>query len=103
MRRRLGLAAALGLAAVGSWNGLSAADPQVATTTASAASAPQLQTITTYCVGCHNERAKTGGLSLAAPELANIATHPDIWEKVLRKVRGGMMPPPGVPQPDDAT
>jgi hypothetical protein len=72
----------------------------VATT---AAVAPHIQTVNTYCVGCHNDRAKTGGLSLAAPELADVAAHPEIWEKVLRKVRGGMMPPPGVPQPDEAT
>src|SRR4051812_20776960 len=101
MRRRLGLAAALGLAAVGSWSALDAADPQIAPTTAT--SAPHIQTVQTYCLGCHNDRAKTGGLSLAPPDLANVAAHPDTWEKVLRKVRGGMMPPPGATQPDAAT
>ena len=109
MRRRLGLAAALALAAFGSWSALDAAGLRgdaaasrqaPAATTASAA---PIQTVNTYCTGCHNDRAKTGGLSLTSPDLANIAAHADTWEKVLRKVRGGMMPPPGVPQPDDAT
>jgi len=90
------------LVAVGSWSVLSAAVPQNAAPTVSAADVP-IRTVNAYCVGCHNDRAMTGGLSLASPELANVAAHPDVWEKVLRKVRGGMMPPPGVPQPDDAT
>ena len=56
-----------------------------------------------YCVTCHNQRLKTGGLTLDSPELANVAAHADVWEKVIRKIEAGMMPPAGVPRPDTAT
>ena len=46
---------------------------------------------------------KTGGLALDSSELANVAAHADVWEKVIRKVEAGMMPPAGVPRPDAAT
>jgi mono/diheme cytochrome c family protein len=68
-----------------------------------APSASDLQkTVTTYCVTCHNDRLKTGGLALDRPELANVAAHADVWEKVIRKVRTGMMPPAGAPRPGAA-
>jgi mono/diheme cytochrome c family protein len=56
-----------------------------------------------YCVTCHNQRLKTGGLALDSSELSNVAAHADVWEKVIRKVEAGMMPPAGVPRPDAAT
>src|SRR5262249_34424521 len=55
-----------------------------------------------YCVSCHNERLKTGGLALDALDLEQVETHADIWEKVVRKLRSGSMPPPGRPRPDAA-
>src|SRR6185436_5033817 len=58
------------------------------------------KTVATYCVTCHNDRLKTGGLVLDRPELADVAAHPDVWEKVIRKVRTGMMPPAGAPRPN---
>jgi cytochrome c553 len=60
------------------------------------------KTVSTYCVTCHNDKLKTGGLALDRPELADIAAHADVWEKVIRKVRTGMMPPAGVPRPNAA-
>jgi cytochrome c551/c552 len=56
-----------------------------------------------YCVTCHNARAKTGGLSLDGMTPADAGAHAEIWEKVARKIRGGMMPPQGMPRPDEAT
>jgi mono/diheme cytochrome c family protein len=56
-----------------------------------------------YCVTCHNQRLKTGGLALDSSELSNVAAHAEVWEKVIRKVEAGMMPPAGVPRPDAAT
>ena len=53
-----------------------------------------------YCVTCHNPRLKTAGLTLNAIDLANVAGSPEIWEKVVRKLRAGAMPPPGAPRPD---
>ena len=56
-----------------------------------------------YCVTCHNERAKIAGLTLDKVDLSNIPAGADILEKVVRKVRVGMMPPQGAPRPDQAT
>ena len=56
-----------------------------------------------YCVTCHNQRLKTGGLTLDAVDLDKIAERADIWEKVVRKLRTGAMPPPGLRRPDAAT
>jgi len=55
-----------------------------------------------YCVGCHNARAKTGGLALDGLDLKAASNDAQIWEKVLRKLRGRLMPPPGSPQPPQA-
>ena len=57
----------------------------------------------TYCVTCHNERTKVGGLELDKIDLARIPEGAETWEKVVRKLRGGMMPPQGMPRPDHAT
>src|SRR5687768_10485814 len=55
--------------------------------------------LNTYCVGCHNSRAMTGGLALDGLDLQAAADNAEIWEKTLRKLRGHLMPPPGSPQP----
>src|SRR5678815_644501 len=59
-------------------------------------------TITQYCLDCHNDRLKTAGLVLST-DLNGIGDHPEVWEKVARKLRGRMMPPLGRPRPDDTT
>ena len=56
-----------------------------------------------YCVNCHNSRVKTGGLALDRLDLQAAADDAVIWEKALRKLRGHLMPPPGVPQPPQQT
>ena len=53
-----------------------------------------------YCVTCHNDRAKTANFSLQNLDLNTVADHPEIWEQVIRKLRAGMMPPPGKPRPE---
>jgi mono/diheme cytochrome c family protein len=55
--------------------------------------------INQYCVSCHNQRARTGGLALDTLSLSNIPAGAETWEKVIRKVRGGQMPPAGMPRP----
>jgi mono/diheme cytochrome c family protein len=85
---------------------------------ASAASVPEYRAVLDkYCVTCHNERAKAGGLMLDKVDLSNISgatpgtafsstTAPssaEVLEKVVRKVRVGMMPPQGAPRPDPET
>src|ERR1051325_2748342 len=53
-----------------------------------------------YCFGCHNDRAKVGGLSLEHVDLADVGSHADVWERVVRKLQSGQMPPAGRPRPD---
>ncbi len=52
-----------------------------------------------YCVTCHNDRLKTAQLSLEHADLAAVGDHPELWEKVVRKLRAGVMPPPDVRRP----
>src|SRR5215510_1521192 len=68
-----------------------------------AALASQRALLTQYCVTCHNERAKTAGVMFDTLDLSDVSKNADIWEKAVRKLRGGMMPPPGARQPDRAT
>src|SRR5205814_4958987 len=58
---------------------------------------------TQYCVTCHNARLKTAGLVIDPAEAAHPATNPELWEKVVRKLRSASMPPAGSPRPDPAT
>jgi len=58
-----------------------------------------------YCVTCHNERLKTAGLNLDkdAVDANNPTTNPEVWEKVIRKIRAGAMPPAKAPRPEKAS
>ena len=62
----------------------------------------QNQLIAQYCATCHSERGKAGGLTLAGFDTANVEQHPDVAEKMIRKLRAGMMPPPNAKRPDPA-
>ena len=52
-----------------------------------------------YCITCHNQRLVTAGLKLEDADVAHPGEGAEIWEKVVRKLRTGMMPPPNMPQP----
>lgn len=56
-----------------------------------------------YCVGCHNDKTKTANFSLEKADTATAGDHPEVWERVIRKMRAGMMPPAGLPRPGLAT
>jgi hypothetical protein len=58
--------------------------------------------INTYCVACHNQRVKTAGIAFDTADLSDVTTDADLWEKAVRKLRGGMMPPPGARRPEPA-
>src|SRR5215510_9437799 len=60
-------------------------------------------TIDRYCVTCHNDKARTGGLSLQKLDPEHVGQNTETWEKVVRKLRAGMMPPQGMPRPEPAT
>ena len=66
-------------------------------------SAEQTAVVKQYCTGCHSERGKAGGLSLAAFDATQVVDHADVTEKMIRKLRAGMMPPVGARRPDAAT
>jgi mono/diheme cytochrome c family protein len=70
---------------------------------AQAGQAAQAAVANKYCVTCHNDKARTGGLTLEHADFVDIPKGAQTWEKVIRKVRAGMMPPPGMPRPDKAT
>src|SRR5215475_16165556 len=79
---------------------VSAVPPQTpATSSAVSASSPYRALLDQYCVTCHNERAKTAGLMLDKMDVDHVSDGAETWEKVVRKLRGGMMPPQGRPRP----
>ena len=69
---------------------------------ASSAPSPQRALLDRYCVTCHNQRLRTGGLALDAADVSRVGEAPDVWERVVLKLRGGMMPPAGRPRPAGA-
>jgi hypothetical protein len=75
--------------------------PATASVTAQASS--DFALVQKYCATCHSNRVKTAGLSLEGLNPADAASHAEVWEKVAMKLRGGMMPPQGMPRPDEAT
>ena len=64
---------------------------------------PQRALLDQYCVGCHNERSLTADLALDTLDVDNVAMAPDVWERVVRKLRAGAMPPLPRPRPDRVT
>ncbi|HYU80124.1 MAG TPA: DUF1592 domain-containing protein, partial [Vicinamibacterales bacterium] len=62
----------------------------------------QTRLVKQYCVVCHNDRTKPGGLTLTWFDAANITEHAPVAEKMIRKLRAGMMPPPGAKRPEPA-
>jgi len=52
-----------------------------------------------YCVGCHNNKLRASNFSLQNADVSTVGDHPEIWERVIRKLRAGMMPPAGMNRP----
>ena len=97
---RRGLLLALGLSG---WivAALSAQSPtQAKPASATAFASPVKPIVDTYCITCHNQKSRTGGLSLEGVDAAHPSTNPELWERVIAKLRAGAMPPPGMPRPD---
>jgi mono/diheme cytochrome c family protein len=66
-------------------------------------SAPYRAIVDQYCVTCHSARLKTGDLVLERLDMSHVDADAAIWEKVVRKLRAGVMPPQGARHPDEAT
>jgi Protein of unknown function (DUF1592)/Protein of unknown function (DUF1588)/Protein of unknown function (DUF1585)/Protein of unknown function (DUF1587)/Protein of unknown function (DUF1595)/Planctomycete cytochrome C len=62
---------------------------------------PAQTLVTKFCVDCHNNDEKAGGLALAAISLKAVSEHPEVWEKVVRKLTSRQMPPKDSPRPDE--
>src|ERR1700745_2230115 len=65
--------------------------------------AAQRAFINQYCAYCHNDKLKSGNMTLTALDLEHIDKTAELGEKAARKVRVGLMPPPGMPRPNAAT
>jgi mono/diheme cytochrome c family protein len=91
----LGVAVWVGVLSAGSGSVQTAAQGPAAPTSAGEATA----LIKRYCVTCHNDRLKTGGLALETVNLDDVAAGAATWEKVVQKLRAGVMPPAGSPRP----
>ncbi|HEU4619928.1 MAG TPA: DUF1587 domain-containing protein, partial [Gammaproteobacteria bacterium] len=57
--------------------------------------AQQTKTVHTYCTDCHNDTERVGDMSLDHPDFAHVTENPAQWEKVIMKLQGHLMPPPG--------
>ena len=68
----------------------------------SAAAADSRPLIDRYCLSCHNDKSKIGGLTLQGLDPGNVSAAHDTWEKVVRRLRAESMPPVGRPRPDAA-
>ena len=105
MTRTLGIqnAAVLALVCVtvGTLGVSGAQQPSGATATVPASAQQTL--LRRYCVSCHNQKLKTASLMLDTLDVTNVSAHPEVWEKVVRKLRAGLMPPTGLPRPDKPT
>ena len=79
-----------------------AAPQQPPSGNAAAVTLPAREVLERYCITCHNQRLKTAGLALDTMDLAKVGDSAEVWEKVVRKLRTGAMPPAGRPRPDQA-
>jgi hypothetical protein len=77
-----------------------AAEPVGASLPGGPGNSSQRALIDQYCLGCHNDRLRSGGLALSDLNLDVVDQHAEIAEKVIRKLRGGLMPPAGARRPD---
>ncbi len=96
------------VAAIGAGEYLLTGDVRAASPQATAGPAAPAQAVTRpfldqYCVTCHNDKLKTGGLSLERIDPRDVIGREEVLEKIVRKLRTGQMPPEGRPRPDPAT
>ena len=65
--------------------------------------APEITLVNQYCVGCHNAGTRAAGLTLDTISQEALAQRPEVWEKVIRRLRARQMPPSGLPRPDESS
>src|SRR5438552_1736643 len=102
MMRYVFVAVVIGVALLSSGSGnLGAVRPPQQAPTSSPS--PQRALLDQYCVTCHNQRSKTANVMFDTMDLADLSKDAKTWERAVRKLRGGMMPPPGARQPERAS
>ena len=84
----------------GTAGGIQAAVPQHGAGVADPKATGHRAELDRYCVTCHNARLKSGGVALDSLDVADVPAGAAVWERVIRKLRTGQMPPPGRPRPD---
>ena len=82
------------------WGGVEPLNAQRPQADAATSAAPEAAFVTQYCAGCHNQRAKVAGLALDTLDIARVGPDAETWEKVVKKIRTGMMPPSGARRPE---
>src|SRR6187549_1405143 len=97
------LAITVGAAVLAASIYLQAQSPAGTTAPAATGQASTQQVLQRYCISCHNARLKTASLALDAVDLQNVGAQPQVWEKVVAKLRTAAMPPIGRPRPEAAT
>ena len=102
MKKKIFVAAGcIGLIGSCCWYGSASAQKQNAVT--SAGMEHEQAMLKQYCMNCHNQKAKLGGLVLDSSYMEDVGAHAATLEKVVRKVHAGVMPPAGAPRPDKAS
>jgi hypothetical protein len=82
---------------------LGAGGEQAERTVAAVTAKPDAEFLDRYCMGCHNQRNRSGGVALDSASIESVAESAEVWEKVVRKLRARAMPPAGRPRPDEQT
>jgi mono/diheme cytochrome c family protein len=109
MKRAVAVAATVAVAALMAASGRAAGGAAEVTAAAkvpvAVSLAPQQALVGQYCVTCHNERnkANAGGVALDNVRFDDLSASGETLERVVRKLRAGLMPPPGRPRPDATT
>ncbi len=75
----------------------------LASATPTGVAGPHLALVDDYCLSCHDKDHEKGGLALDAIAADAVVRHPEVWEKVIRKLRARQMPPVGKERPDEGT
>jgi len=74
-----------------------------ASLSSSPVASPLAAMVNQYCADCHDSETKKGELDLDGIRLDDVTQHPEVWEKVVRKLRARQMPPLGKPRPEEST
>src|SRR5437899_1053929 len=95
------------VAAAGSLRAAAPAQQPAASASAASPStapaSPARPVVEKYCYGCHNQTRQTAGLALDTADAEHVGANAEVWERVIRKLRMGTMPPAGMPRPDQPT